>query len=114
MTVKAKPKPKTKPKAKRKAPKAKKKAPIKKKAPVKAKKPLGVSKADGLISVSDIARSLGLHPKVARAKLRRNKMSSVDGRWARMKPDSKEHKAIIVLLKKDVRPRVKAGDGDED
>jgi len=79
-------------------PKVAKKAPAVKTA-VTTKAP-PVDKADGLLSISDIAKSLNMDPKVARAKLRRNGLSSDDGRWARIKPDSKEHQEIIKTMKR--------------
>jgi len=51
------------------------------------------------LTVSDVARELGVEPKAARAKLRRSKGKATDGRWPAVKRDSEEHKALIVLLK---------------
>jgi len=85
--------------------KPKKPADKKKKAP---------SKDDGLMGVSDVAKELGINPKVARAKLRRNGMKSTDGRWIRVKKDSREYKEIVKLLKKDVHKRIKVSDEEKD
>lgn len=90
---------------------AKKKAAAKKK-PAKKKKPTGKKrgpqpKNDGLLSVSDIARELGIDPKVARAKLRRHGQKATEGRWPRVKPNSKEHKSMIDLMQKGTRAAVK-------
>lgn len=54
-------------------------------------------KSDGQ-SVVDIARKLGINPKVARAKLRRAGLSSNNGRWKSMKVGSKEHTQIKTIL----------------
>ena len=89
----------------RKERKAKRKKPAKKKASGKKRGPQ--PKNDGLLSVSDIAREIGIDPKVARAKLRRNGEKPEDGRWPRVKPNSKEHKKLIELMQKGTRAAVK-------
>ena len=90
--------------------KAGRKRPAKKK-PDPKKKPTGKKrgpqpKNDGLLSVSDIAREIGIDPKVARAKLRRYGEKPEDGRWPRVKPNSKEHKQLIETMKKGTRAAV--------
>lgn len=61
----------------------------------KAPKPV---KDANLLTVSDVARELGIDPKQARAKLRRDGSRAPDGRWPKMKRDSKEHTDIISFL----------------
>lgn len=51
-----------------------------------------------LLSISDIARDLEIEPKAARAKLRRVKGKAEEGRWPKVKRDSKEHKELVALL----------------
>lgn len=76
---------------------------------VKPKKPA----ADpNLLSVSDIARELGLDPKRARAKLRSKGEGAVEGRWPKVKRDSKDHKALVALLTPE--PKVDADEDEED
>lgn len=92
-------------------PPANKKPVTKKKKPAAKKKPPGKKrgpqpKDDGLLSVSDIAREIGIDPKVARAKLRRYGEKAEDGRWPRVKPNSKDHKAMIDTMKKGTRAAV--------
>lgn len=58
-----------------------------------------VDKEDGLITISEIAEGINMDPKVARAKLRRKGMKSNEGRWSKIKKDSKEHKDLVDLLK---------------
>lgn len=53
---------------------------------------------DGRISVADVARDLGINPKVARAKLRRRGMQSADGRWPKFERDSETHKEYVAAL----------------
>lgn len=50
-------------------------------------------------TVVEIAASLKINPKVARAKLRRRGMSATEGRWSVVKIDSKDHKKIVEILK---------------
>jgi len=52
-----------------------------------------------LLSVSDVAKELGMEPKAARAKLRRAKGKAQDGRWPKVTRDSQEHKDLVALLK---------------
>lgn len=75
------------------APKAKK---AKKAKVAKADAP---TKSSDDLSVADIARELGINPKVARAKLRRHKMQSADGRWPTVRRNSKDYKKIVDVLK---------------
>jgi O6-methylguanine-DNA--protein-cysteine methyltransferase len=65
----------------------------------KVKEEAKAHEAGDMLTVSDIARELGIDPKVARAKLRRTGASATEGRWAKIKRDSKEHKDLIKLIK---------------
>lgn len=77
--VDAKPEPKTEPKAK---PEPKKK-----------------EKADpNLLSVSQVAQEIGIDPKQARAKLRRDGTRAPDGRWPKVLRDSEEHTELVSFL----------------
>lgn len=53
---------------------------------------------DGLLSVSDIARELGIDPKLARSRLRKHRGKAQDGRWPKVARDSVEHKEIVALM----------------
>lgn len=65
-----------------------------------------------LLSVSDVARELGLDPKRARAKLRSAGQSSNEGRWSKVKRDSKEHKELVAMLTP--APKVEDEGADDD
>lgn len=52
---------------------------------------------DNFITIVQIAEENKVNPKVLRAKLRRNGKHSNEGRWSRIRRDSKEHKEIIAL-----------------
>lgn len=65
--------------------------------PAKATKP---AKDANALSVSDIAKELGIEPKVARARLRKDGTRATDGRWPTVVRDSPEHKALIAKLAK--------------
>jgi hypothetical protein len=54
-----------------------------------------------MLSVADIARDLGMNPKVARAKLRRKGLKANDGRWAHVTPFSEAHRTLVAMLKGD-------------
>ena len=56
------------------------------------------TKAEGL-SVADIARSMNMNPKVARAKLRRKGLTAQNGRWGLVQKGSAEYKQIRDALK---------------
>lgn len=58
----------------------------------------GKASDDNMLSVSDVAREMGIDPKVARAKLRRMGQAATEGRWAKVKRDSREHKALVAAL----------------
>lgn len=62
-------------------------------------KPKKAAKDPNMLSVSQVAAELGLDPKRARAKLRGAGQAANEGRWPLVKRDSKEHKALIDLLK---------------
>lgn len=64
-----------------------------------AKKPKKKEKDPNMLSVSDVARELGLDPKRARAKLRASGQAANEGRWPLVKRDSDEHEALIAILK---------------
>lgn len=64
-----------------------------------------------LLSVSDIARELEIEPKAARAKLRRVKGKASEGRWPKVKRDSKEYKEIVEILS--AEPEVEEEESDE-
>lgn len=51
-----------------------------------------------LVSVADIAREVGMNPKVARAKLRRRGMGSEGGRWMQYVPGSEGHVKVRDIL----------------
>lgn len=51
-----------------------------------------------MLSVSDVARELGLDPKRARAKLRALGQSATEGRWPKVKRGSKKHQELVDLL----------------
>lgn len=51
-----------------------------------------------MMSVSDVARSLGLDPKRARAKLRASGMAATEGRWEKVKRGSKKYQELVALL----------------
>ncbi len=54
---------------------------------------------DDMLSIADVARSLNINPKIARAKLRRRgKSASDDGRWTKVKRDSKKHETLKSIL----------------
>lgn len=59
------------------------------------------SPAPILLSITDVANSLGKSPKAVRAKLRRLKGKAQDGRWAKVVPNSPEHQELLKLLKGD-------------
>ena len=50
------------------------------------------------VTVSDIARSLNINPKIARAKLRQAGLKAVDGRWPVVQRDSPDYKTIVATL----------------
>lgn len=52
------------------------------------------------LTVSDIAREMGIEPKVARARLRKDGTRAKDGRWPTVTRDSEAHKALIAKLAK--------------
>ena len=54
---------------------------------------------EGTLSIVEIANSINMDPKVARAKLRRKGLKSNEGRWNRIKKDSKDYRDLIDLLK---------------
>lgn len=62
---------------------------------VKPKKP---AKDPNMLSVSDVARELGIDPKRARARLRASGGSAVEGRWPKVLRGSKEHDALVGAL----------------
>lgn len=51
------------------------------------------------LSVADVAREMGINPKVARAKLRRHNIRAKDGRHARVMRDTPAYTALVALLK---------------
>lgn len=53
---------------------------------------------DDMVSVSEIARGLGIDPKRARAKLRAGGASATDGRWPKVKRGSKRYQELVDLL----------------
>lgn len=50
------------------------------------------------MTVADMARALGMHPKVARAKLRRRGFTAQDGRWPRYQPGTEDYEAVMNVL----------------
>lgn len=50
------------------------------------------------LSVADVARELGLNPKVVRAKLRRHNIRAKDGRHARVMRGSPDHVNLLAIL----------------
>lgn len=63
-----------------------------------AAKPAKPAKDPNLLTVSDVARELGIDPKQARAKLRKDGSRAPDGRWPKMKRDSTQHAELIAYL----------------
>lgn len=51
------------------------------------------------LSVAEVAREMGINPKVARAKLRRHNIRAKDGRHARVMRDTPAYAALVALLK---------------
>jgi hypothetical protein len=51
-----------------------------------------------MVSVSDIARELGLDPKRARAKLRAAGQAATEGRWPKVKRGSKKYQELVAML----------------
>lgn len=66
--------------------------------PAKKEKPSKPAPDPNLLSVSDVAKALGIDPKRARAKLRAAGQAAVEGRWPKVTRGSKEHDAMIILL----------------
>lgn len=56
--------------------------------------------SDNTLSISQIAKEVGLNPKVARAKLRRKGRIANEGRWPTVTKGSEEHKELINILKR--------------
>lgn len=54
-----------------------------------------------LLTVSDVARELGIDPKAARAKLRRDGSRAPDGRWPKVTKGSKEYADLVARLQGD-------------
>lgn len=80
------------------APRAKTNPP--KKARAKSAPPTKLAKvASGELTVVDVAHSLKLDPKIARAKLRRAGMSATEGRYPTMAKGSRAHTQILAILK---------------
>ncbi len=78
-------------------------AAIEKKAPAK-KTPEKKTKSEGGMSLADLARELSINPKVARAKIRRQKslplnVNDENGRWKAFDRDGDVHKALVTILK---------------
>lgn len=76
--------------------KAKADAPPKADAKPKAEEPK--KEDDDMMSVSDVARELGLDPKRARAKLRAGGQAATEGRWPKVKRGSKKYQELVALL----------------
>lgn len=56
-------------------------------------------KADpNLLSVSQVAQAIGMDPKQARAKLRKDGSRAPDGRWPKVRKDSKEYHELVSFL----------------
>lgn len=75
-----------------------------------AVKPKKKAKDPNMLSVSQVAQELGLDPKRARAKLRASGQAATEGRWALVKRDSAEHRALVAILK----PKVDKGAASKD
>jgi hypothetical protein len=56
------------------------------------------TKADNELTVVDVAKKIGMDPKVARAKLRRKGLKSNEGRWPTFIDGSKEYKEVVEML----------------
>ena len=66
------------------------------------KKPEAKKEEDeDMMSVSDVARELGLDPKRARARLRAAGQAATEGRWPKVKRGSKKHQELITMLQLD-------------
>lgn len=57
-----------------------------------------VSRDPNDLSVADVAREMGINPKVARAKLRRHNIRAKDGRHARVMRDTPAYHALVAML----------------
>lgn len=57
-----------------------------------------VAADDAGLTVADLARNMGISPKVARAKLRRQGYSADGGQYPRMTPGTKEYDAVVNIL----------------
>lgn len=64
----------------------------------KAKKAEEPKEDDDMMSVSDVARELGIDPKRARAKLRAGGQAATEGRWPKVKRGSKKYQELVALL----------------
>lgn len=62
------------------------------------KKAAPKAKDDGKMSVSDIARSCGVDPKRARARLRAAGLGAIEGRWPMIDKDSKLFKEYCAII----------------
>lgn len=64
------------------------------------------------LTVSDVAKEVGIEPKVARQRLRKDGTRAVDGRWPTVTRGSKEHAALKAKLKgdDDAKPAPAAAD----
>lgn len=71
-------------------------------------------KDDDMLSVSDVARELGLDPKRARAKLRAKGQAATEGRWPKVKRGSKKHQELVEFLTPDDEEKSEDEEDDAD
>ena len=58
-----------------------------------------------LLTVSDVAREIGVDPKHGRARLRAAGKSAAEGRWPKVTRDSDEHRELIKLMSTEVEAK---------
>lgn len=75
----------------------------------KATKP---AKDPNTLSVSDVAREIGVDPKRARARLRAARGKATDGRWDTVARGSDEMKALIEIIKEPAAKPTKKSEPD--
>jgi len=64
-------------------------------AAVRPRKP---AKDPSMLTVGDVARELGIDPKRARARLRKEGRKATEGRWDKVRRGSPEHDQLVALL----------------
>ncbi len=88
-----------------------------KKKPTPAPEPahVDIEPDDDILTVSDVAAEVGIEPKVARQRLRKDGARAIDGRWPTVTRDSKEHQALVAkLTATPVRAKAAPAEGDDE